>query len=841
MKSKQLCFSKFCNNKENRKISPFFNLYKDYIDNKFIIFLNKNAIFFKENKKLIKIFKNNFLENISVLFDPYVFDQLQKLKIKNTYQINLQKFLKKNYKKITFKSAQLEKNINLTIKYWIKNNSNFIKRIRLDKKDMIKKFNVDFKIKNIEFDLGDNHNNHNSVILIKFINNKKILYKPRNSDVDIAFNNIIIYLNKILNENFHVLNILNKENYSWHEFLETNYKFEVNTYKNFGKILSLFFFFKGSDLHDENLIMRNNQIIPIDLENISNASKIDFFANITSAEKKALFILESSVQGTSLLPSVFINNNNLDFKGGFLIGRKIYKEKLVWKNNKTINLYPKKEYILKNSPKSNYNFLEISENKKTIIKNEFNKLNKKLLNISKNYEFKYLQKKLYGTFSRFIIRNTYFYNLLIKKRIFLRSNDAFFIKTLEQVYNNLNNKYLKSLFLKSEIKQVYNLDIPYFYSKNAKIYVDDKSITVNKKININKFLNKKFFKNLQNRIIEDKLFLKVKKNLKYKTMHKNLYEIIKGNETSTKKSTTWFNKNFNHKLSDINISQDNLYSGNFGILVFLSAINIKLKSKILQKKIEHKIYEIFAKKLNVNKSGILIGVGSYIYFLLVISNISKIQYDSKYIPKFLKKINFTKLINNNDFDTIDGNSGLIIALVKYYEKYKTSENLKNLKKYGRKIVHKLKHKLLENNSNFLPGYSHGISGLVYAISAYNFYDYNYENEKLILKLLKLENSKFFIKKENNWINLNNKKNYLHNIDRSSWCHGSLGVGISRIGALKYTNNNKIKKIIKIDIKNSLEYNFNKVKNLKNISLCCGSLSLFTLYDYNNKSKIIKKM
>lgn len=154
---------------------------------------------------------------------------------------------------------------------------------------------------NIEKDFhSDNHGSEFNVYLLN-INGKKIVFKPRDSLLDIA----IIKLFKTIN-NTHILSnklpefiIINYKNYSFWQYIEPDEITDHNClsnnihtkFINFNnkivkvpiddlsvisirdknlKLLNTICYKIGiTDLHEENIIIRNNMFYPIDLENIT--------------------------------------------------------------------------------------------------------------------------------------------------------------------------------------------------------------------------------------------------------------------------------------------------------------------------------------------------------------------------------------------------------------------------------------------------------------------------------------------------------------------------------------------------------------------------------------------
>lgn len=190
--------------------------------------------------------------------------------------------------------------------------------LKADKDDIISKFNMtsdDYQIVSCAFGLGDGHNGNKTVVTIEFINGHKLVYKPKNLDVNISFKKLCDYLNK--SERFLELKAtktLSYKDHGYEEFIEhfkckTHEELE-NFYIRFGYILCLIYLLNGTDMHMENLIAHGEYPVIVDLETLLQQPHLyildqdkkmrDVFDEIfNSVERTALLTVALDVDGNS--------------------------------------------------------------------------------------------------------------------------------------------------------------------------------------------------------------------------------------------------------------------------------------------------------------------------------------------------------------------------------------------------------------------------------------------------------------------------------------------------------------------------------------------------------------
>lgn len=199
---------------------------------------------------------------------------------------------------------------------WVEYSIELLERLYADQKEIFKYFTKKNsknskkipKIKSIEMGLSDSHCYGRTVCLIEFESNLKVIYKPKNTSLEKEFNLFLKSLNSLgLKPKIKALDVLDKTNYSWVEFIEhaqmTSKTKTHDFYQRAGSLMAMVHILKGTDCHQENLIAHGEFPVLIDPEAMLNLG-IDY-----SGQKKELSIdmqmdnhISSSVLNSGFLP-----------------------------------------------------------------------------------------------------------------------------------------------------------------------------------------------------------------------------------------------------------------------------------------------------------------------------------------------------------------------------------------------------------------------------------------------------------------------------------------------------------------------------------------------------------
>jgi type 2 lantibiotic biosynthesis protein lanM len=152
----------------------------------------------------------------------------------------------------------------------------FIKRLWNDKEKLRDFLGTDpiKNISSIDVGVGDTHNGGRTVHIINLDDGKRLVYKPRNSTVDYAFQRFYEMLEGLLKTKgcpiFNLPKFLHMGNYGWFEFIDFETCSSIEEVHNFytrqGVLLSVLYALGGSDFHFENIIASGEFPVPVDLE-----------------------------------------------------------------------------------------------------------------------------------------------------------------------------------------------------------------------------------------------------------------------------------------------------------------------------------------------------------------------------------------------------------------------------------------------------------------------------------------------------------------------------------------------------------------------------------------------
>ena len=304
---------------------------------------------------------------------------------------------------------------------------------------------------------------------------------------------------------------------------------------------------------------------------------------------------------------------------------------------------------------------------------------------------------------------------------------------------------------------------------------------------------------------------------------------------------------------------DSLYNGKVGISLFLSALyhitkndeykNLALKSIISIKNIINSNKEDYKKNISLQMTiGGLSGLGSLVYVFSKMSyflNEKSLLLDAKKISDL---ITFDRILNDNQFDIVNGCAGTILSLLSLYSFTGDLDIIEKAIFCGNHLINSRKKyknfpKAWININKKIPltGFSHGASGISYSLIKLFEKTKNISFLNVAIEGINYEKEVFSIKNLN-WpdFRIDNEINFIE-----SWCHGAPGIGLSRLMEIETLKNYYDTDYdIKVSIELTNNHNINTFDNL-----CCGNfgridflLTASLLEPYKNlKSKIFEKL
>lgn len=835
-----------------------FNLNKEKIKHQLLDALNIKLL--NISLKTIVLEINIFKENNTVLGDSekdrydYIVSSLGK---KENLILFFQKYptLTRCLSEITI---NFEKNLKELINNLYINENTFKDFFKLDISD---------SLESIKFDLGDTHQGGKTVNILTFKSGTKIVYKPKELEIINSFNKLIDYINNNRSSNLLDMPKLKQlvfESFCLEEFVENIGCTSINEIKNFykrlGQSTAIMYMLRGNDFHMENLIAKGEYPIFVDLETLlHNNFNVNYNYDALNLLHK---ITAENVTNTSLLPTKnFFIEKGVSLDLSALNGK---AQDLPIKMLKPVNL---------NTDNIRYQYgtvtLPASKNLPTINDTAIN-YKDYLFEFKEGFKFmclfflnnkNVLLNKIYPEFNekkvRILIRNTKNYANIIESICHPRylQNHIDKEKVLENIWAfPLENRSL----IRSEYDDLKNYDIPIFFNKtNSRDLIDSKNRVYKNFFQISSYelIKNKLIKLDMAEILNQLDIIKIYTEDIEERDYKNNYDIDRNitlndipnceennsyflNEAiligdqvldtgifSNKDNTyMWLHLAF-EKSGKLDFIDGSFYNGLSGFVLYYFYLYQETnnnKYNIAYRNLIDSSLKLFNGLTGTN---VVTGKASLLYPLYKIYLYTEEYEIKEKMDKIIDYINDT--INSEaNFDWINGCSSTLNLLIDIYNNLKDEKYYLAIMKHADKLL-----ELLNSDINIHGGFAHGAS----AIAMVLFKTYKLlkiENYKIIAqKLLDIDRSKYYPDKKA-WISFDDKSNSSE--IRHHWCHGTVGIGISRIEMKKYYNDDILNEEINIATDLLFNNNINKLD-----ILCHGNMGIadFFLNKYSVRKDI----
>lgn len=201
------------------------------------------------------------------------------------------------------------------VNFWVEFTAEFLQRLAQDRTDIQRVFgsttvlSSQNKVTAIQTSLSDPHKRGRTVILLTFESGLKLVYKPKDLGLEVAFNQFLDWCNQhsqLLD--FKVIQVLSRDGYGWVEYVEhqpcVDEAAAERFYQRAGMLLCVLYTLRGTDCHCENLIASGEHLVLIDMETLLHheANLIENSPFIQEFETTAAQRLWDSVLRTGLLP-----------------------------------------------------------------------------------------------------------------------------------------------------------------------------------------------------------------------------------------------------------------------------------------------------------------------------------------------------------------------------------------------------------------------------------------------------------------------------------------------------------------------------------------------------------
>ncbi|MGV0790206.1 type 2 lanthipeptide synthetase LanM family protein [Mycolicibacterium sp. XJ1819] len=157
--------------------------------------------------------------------------------------------------------------------------------------------------------LSDPHRGGRSVLRIEFADGRRVMYKPKDLRVDAVWHALVQRLNTRAPVELRAPRTFAREHYGWAECIEhapcPGAEECAEFFRRAGAWLALFHCFAGSDVHQENLIAAGDHPVPVDLETLLQPGAAEAMNGPphAAAHAAATELIADSVAAVGLLPA----------------------------------------------------------------------------------------------------------------------------------------------------------------------------------------------------------------------------------------------------------------------------------------------------------------------------------------------------------------------------------------------------------------------------------------------------------------------------------------------------------------------------------------------------------
>ena len=235
---------------------------------------------------------------------------------------------------------------------WIDTSREFVLRLDADLATIrraILHVGADSRVAKIEGDLSDPHNSGHSVQIVSFEDGSRIVYKPKDLRLDVAWYALVERLNRAEPPlELKAVRTISRDGYGWTEFIDhagcADQEGCQRFFRRAGAWLALFHCFAANDMHQENMIAAGDHPVPIDLETILQAPAEEHKAQDPEAQAfdTAMETVANSVMMVGLLPAYGRSPDNNIFAIGGMTADWNSKTKVKWNNINSDEMRPAK-------------------------------------------------------------------------------------------------------------------------------------------------------------------------------------------------------------------------------------------------------------------------------------------------------------------------------------------------------------------------------------------------------------------------------------------------------------------------------------------------------------------
>ena len=766
---------------------------------------------------------------------------------------------------------------------WIDTSREFVLRLDADlaaiHRDILRS-RTPGRVTKIEGDLSDPHNHGHSVQIISFVGGLRVVYKPKDLRLDVAWKSLVERLNRAAPPlELKAVQAIAPGGYGWTEFIDHTAGADEEGCKRFfrraGAWLGLFHCFAATDMHRENMIAAGADPVPIDLEMILQTTAEEHKAQDPEGQafNAAVDIVANSVMRVGLLPAYGRSPDNNVVAIGGMTPDSSSRTTLKWGHINSDAMRPVKS---KDDNKTNANlphvdgrYAKFGDHIDDFISG-FEDYAKFLLRQNIGAKPGILFDGFAGAPVRKVIRATQFYYMLIQRlknhRIMddgvIWSAQADFVARLVDWEKDTDPVWP---LLRAERSALLALNVPHFVSPSDGNEVRDAngiSIRTEATSGLDRARSRVQSFDEQDiawqievirqntssisrfaappamvvepkePLVQDPIVSRTKEI--FVAEAEKIADEVSRHAIRRGPGAAWIGLDW---LGDFEVSQlvclgPELYNGVSGIAVFLAAHAAVTASRpsaeLALSGIAHLRNELrgrnaarMARSIGI---GGATGLGSIVYALTVISKC--LHDDDLLADAHVAAELFTDdlIAADAQLDVIGGSAGAILSLLRLYRDTQSADALNRATKCGEHLMGQRRLGAEGRRSwvgqglgaQLLNGMSHGAAGFAYALASLAAATGRERFARAASECIAFENSSYDAERDN-WPDLRGGGKPSWSCQ---WCHGAPGIGLARIGTIKRGRMDA--KLLSIDIRNAIDGVERGWWGAVD-TLCCGTL------------------
>ena len=765
---------------------------------------------------------------------------------------------------------------------WIDTSREFVLRLDADLATIRRELldsGADALVTKIEGDLSDPHNHGHSVQIVGFEDGSRVVYKPKDLRLDLAWRNLVERLNQAAPPfKLKAVRTLTKEGYGWTEFIDHTACADQQGCRRFfqraGAWLALFHCFAATDMHRENIVAADDDPVPIDLEMILQATAEEHKLSDVEGQafNAAIDALADSVMKVGLLPAYGRSPDSSVVAIGGLTSDWNSKTTLKWKNINSDAMRPvKSKEVVKTNPNLPHvdgHYAKFADHVDDFISG-FADYAKFLLRWNIEAKPAELFDGFAGAPVRKVIHATQFYYMLLQRLKDHRTMDdgvvwsaqADFVARLVDWEKDTDPVWP---LLRAERSALLTLNVPHFVSPSDGNEIRDATgISIRTKATsgldrararVQSFDDRDFAWQIE--VIRQNTS-SISKSAERSALGVELQESVRRDATKPPTeifvaeaekiadalaryairrgpSTAWIGLDW---LGDFELSQlvclgADLYNGVSGIAVFLAAHAAVTASRPsaelalsavahLRKELGGRNAARMARSMGI---GGATGLGSVVYALTVMSK--SLRDDGLLADAHAAAELFTDdlIAADKQLDVMAGSAGAILGLLRLYRDTQSPDLLNFATKCGDHLMGQRRPGAEGRRSwvgqgfgaQPLNGMSHGAAGFAYALASLAAATGREDFARAASECIAFENSSYDVER-NNWPDLRGSGQPSWSCQ---WCHGAPGIGLARIATIERGAMDA--KLLTIDIRNAVD-GVKRGRRGDVDTLCCGTL------------------